>query len=565
MWDLSCVDWQDRIREGRSLIPDLPLFEDEATMGLQFYDELRLPDVPGTPKLRNASGQWFRDIVRASFGSWDPVTQTRYIRDIFAMAPKGSSKTSYSAGLMLSVMLMNRRPRAEALFVGPTQAISDRAYDQAAGMIEEDRDLQKRFATHDHVKTIECRVTRSEMKVKTFDLSILTGAILIFVLLDELHLLGKSVHTGKVLRQIRGGLDKTPEGQLLITTTQSDDIPVGAFKSELKDARRIRDGHYIGKIRRPMLPILYEFPKEIAEKPRDSRETPKWHDPALWHMVMPNLGKSNQLDTLIADWNSEKDKGDDAIKVWASQHLNIEIGIGISNEGWRGADYWEAAGDENLTLESLLARCEVVTIGIDGGGLDDLLALAVIGREKVTRRWLTWSHAWAHPKVLELRADIAGNLKDFEEEGSLSICEVPQDVASLAAIVATVLASGLLPEKNAIGIDPNNAAAVIEALIFAKVPDEMIRRLLQGPALAPALYGLERKLSDGTLQHAGQLLMAWVMGNAKTEQRGNQLMVTKQVSGRAKIDPLIALFQAAILMSWNPVPKTLPKYQMMFV
>jgi hypothetical protein len=230
MWDLSCVDWADRLRDGRSLVPDLPLIEEEASMGLQFYDELRLPDVPGNPKLRTASGQWFRDIVRASFGSWDPVNQVRHIRDIIAMAPKGSSKTSYSAGLMLSVMLMNRRPRAEALFVGPTQAISDRAYDQAAGMIEEDRDLQKRFATHDHVKTIECRVTRSEMKVKTFDLRILTGAILIFVLLDELHLLGKSPHTTKVLRQIRGGLDKTPEGQLLITTTQSDDIPAGAFK-----------------------------------------------------------------------------------------------------------------------------------------------------------------------------------------------------------------------------------------------------------------------------------------------------------------------------------------------
>jgi phage terminase large subunit-like protein len=221
MWDLSCVDWADRMREGRSLIPDLPLFEDEASMGLQFYDELRLPDVPGNPKLGTASGQWFRDIVRASFGSWDPVSQVRHIRDIFVMAPKGSSKTSYSAGLMLAVMMMNKRPRAEALFVGPTQAISDRAYDQAAGMIEEDRDLQKRFATHDHVKTIECRVTRSEMKVKTFDLKILTGSILIFVLLDELHLLGKSPHTTKVLRQIRGGLDKTPEGQFLITTTRA--------------------------------------------------------------------------------------------------------------------------------------------------------------------------------------------------------------------------------------------------------------------------------------------------------------------------------------------------------
>lgn len=564
MWDLSCIDWEDRLRDGRSLIPDLPLFEDEATMGLQFYDELRLPDVPGNPKLRTASGQWFRDIVRASFGSWDPVNQVRYIRDILAMAPKGSSKTSYSAGLMLSVMLMNRRPRAEALFVGPTQAISDRAYDQAAGMIEEDRDLQNRFETHDHVKTIKCRVTKSEMKVKTFDLRILTGSILIFVLLDELHLLGKSPHTTKVLRQIRGGLDKTPEGQLLITTTQSDDIPAGAFKSELREARKIRDGKHIGKIMRPMLPVLYEFPRDIAEIPRDRKLQPKWHDTANWPMVMPNLGKSVHLDSLVADWNTERDKGDDAVKVWASQHLNIEIGVGISNEGWRGADFWEAAADETLTLASLLDRSEVVTIGIDGGGLDDLLGLAVIGREKTTRHWLIWNSAWVHPKVLELRQDIAPLLKDFEDEGSLTICQVPEDVTHLANIIQTVLASGKLPEKNAIGIDPNNAAAVIDALITAKVPDAMIRRLLQGPALAPALYGLERKLSDSTISHAGQLLMAWVMGNAKIETRGNQVMVTKQVSGRGKIDPLIATFQAAILMSWNPVPKALPKYQMLF-
>jgi phage terminase large subunit-like protein len=114
------------------------------------------------------------------------------------------------------------------------------------------------------------------------------------------------------------------------------------------------------------------------------------------------------------------------------------------------------------------------------------------------------------------------------------------------------MATGLLPETNAIGVDPNNAAAVIDALFAVGVVDKMIRRLLQGPALAPALWGLERKLSDGTFWHADQLLMAWVMGNAKIEQRGNAVMVTKQISGRAKIDPLIALFEAAILMSWNP-------------
>ena len=119
------------------------------------------------------------------------------------------------------------------------------------------------------------------------------------------------------------------------------------------------------------------------------------------------------------------------------------------------------------------------------------------------------------------------------------------------------MASGLLPEKNAVGIDPNQAAAVIEALIGVGVTDQMIRRLLQGPALAPAVFGLEIKLADATYFHADQALMTWVVGNAKIEQRGNAVMVTKQVSGRAKIDPLIALFEAAILMSWNPRAGTL--------
>ncbi len=555
MWDLSCPDWEARIRAGSSLVPPgLLLFAGEAEMAVAFYDEMQLPDVQGVPKLRDASGEWFRDIVRAAFGSWDPVNRVRMVRDIFALAPKGSSKTSYSAALMLVSMLMNYRPRAQALFVGPTQAISDRAYDQAVGMIDESPDLKRRFRPRDHIKTIEDLVTKSEIKVKTFDLKILTGAMgLIFVLLDELHILGKSAHTAKVLRQIRGGLDKTPEGLLLITTTQSDDVPAGAFKSELKMARHIRDGKYQGRVIRPMLPILYEFPTDISAKPKDGT-APLWQDSKNWPMVMPNLGKSHHLTDMVADWNTEREKGVDAINVWASQHLNIEIGVGIQNDGWRGADYWELAGDPSLTLETLLARSEVVTIGIDGGGLDDLLGLAVIGREKQSRRWLVWNYAWCHPKVLELRQDIASALEDFKADREMEIVAVPEDVEQLAGVVEKVLRSGLLPEKNAVGIDPNNASAVIDALIAVKIKDEMLRRLLQGPALAPAMYGLERKLSDGTLSHAGQGLMAWVLGNAKVEMRGNAPMVTKQISGRAKIDPLIALFQAAILMSWNPEP-----------
>ena len=46
--------------------------------------------------------------------------------------------------------------------------------------------------------------------------------------------------------------------------------------------------------------------------------------------------------------------------------------------------------------------------------------------------------------------------------------------------------------------------------------------------------------------------MACVVSNARVEPKGNAIVITKQASGTAKIDPLMAAFNAVAWMSANP-------------
>src|SRR5262245_41369694 len=93
-WDTSCPDWEERIMDGRSLVPELPLFEAEAARALRCFKRLRLPDVIGTPTLGDVCGPWFYPIVAALFGSYDPATNKRHISEVFQLIPKGNSKSS---------------------------------------------------------------------------------------------------------------------------------------------------------------------------------------------------------------------------------------------------------------------------------------------------------------------------------------------------------------------------------------------------------------------------------------------------------------------------------------
>jgi hypothetical protein len=196
-----------------------------------------------------------------------------------------------------------------------------------------------------------------------------------------------------------------------------------------------------------------------------------------------------------------------------------------------------------VTLDDLLERSEVVDVGIDGGGLDDLLGL---------RR----SGGTGNPRVAAVDARLGAS----ERAGAAQV-----EIAPLPG-----LRQGRRPHagqadrrRRARGGRDRRAHRSLRASGQGRrgpgrprrhpgcagrggVPQEKIVGISQGWRLGGAIKTAERKLAEGGMVHGGQRLMNWCVGNAKVEPKGNAILITKQASGSAKIDPLMATVQRGL-------------------
>lgn len=545
MWDTSCRDWQDRIRQGRSLVPDLPIDEAIAGKALRIFNRLRLPDEVGKPALGEVGRDWFRDIVRAVFGSYDPVTRERAIQEIFLLVPKKNGKSTGSAAVMLTAIIMNQRPNAELLLIAPTKEIADISFGQASGMIKADAELSKRYHEQRHIRTITDLRSDARLKVIAADTDAVTGTKATFSLVDETHEFATKPRAKDVFVEVRGALAARPDGFFWQITTQSKSPPAGVFKQELTTARRVRDG----EIRLPLLPVLYELPPDLAADDG-------WKQPDRLAMVNPNLGRGAlRMEFLQQQIFKAEDQGREQLALIASQHANVEISGGMNSDGWAGAPHWANGAADGLTLEALIDRCEVVTVGIDGGGLDDLFGFAAIGREIETRRWLGWFHALISPAGMERRKANAPQYHDFEADGDLTIVDnLPDDLDWLCETVALIQDSNKLAM---VGADPAGIGGAVDALAGIGVTEEakLLTGVSQGIRLMGAAKTVERKLVDGTFLHSGSRLMAWCAGNVRVRQTSTAVLIERSASGYGKIDPFMAMLNASHLMGLNPEPK----------
>ncbi|WP_322614218.1 terminase large subunit [Pseudomonas sp. BIC9C] len=538
-WTTACPDWWRRLSAGESIIPP-PLFPLEAEESLEVFKGLKIVDAPGSPTIESACAPWVLAFAGAVFGSYNSETGERLIREFMLCIPKKNSKSTIAAAIMLTALVRNWRLSAEFIILAPTKEIADNAFVPAKDMVNNDDELKTLLHVQPHLRLITHRETGATLKVVAADSDVVGGKKAVGVLIDETWLFGKNPKAADMIREATGGLLSRPEGFIIWLTTQSNEPPAGVFRSKLNYARGVRDGRIDDN---RFLPIIYEFSQEMI-KSGDARK------PENFHLVNPNINYSVDRPTLERLFMQAEIDGEAEIRGFLAKHLNIEIGLALMSDNWVGAEFWEAQARAGMTLDDLLEQCEVIEVGGDGGGLDDLLGLSAVGRVRDSRTWLHWAHAWAHPSVLERRKSEAPRLLDLQATGDLTIVDkIGDDVDQFAAIVARINQAGLLDK---VGLDPAGIGAVLDALADVGIEEEQIVGISQGWKLTGAIKTTERRLADGSLLHCGQPLMAWACGNAKGVPSANAFLITKQASGTAKIDPLMATFNAVSLMALNP-------------
>jgi len=571
-WSTACPDWERRIVARESLVPFSPLFPDYASQALAVFKSLRMVDVPGRPTFGEACEQYVFDFVEAIFGAYDEKSGTRLISEFFLLISKKNAKSTIAAGIMLTALILNWRELAELIIIAPTQQIASNSFKPAAAMVRADPKLAELIHVIEHQRIIRHRVTLAELKVIAAESDTLGGTKAGFILVEEVWLFGKRAKAGDMFEEATGGLAARPEGFVVWLTTHSDEPPAGVMKDKLDYFRGVRDGDIDDQ---KSFGMLYEWPEAMLE-------SQAYLKPENFYVTNPNIGRSTS-EAFIASKlkkaaGGEEDADGDtgSTQVVLAKYLNVEIGLRLRRDRWRGAPYWEAAGDQTLTLESLLERAEVVVVGADGGGLDDLYGLCVAGRERGTGRWMFWTKAWAWPDVYQRRQSIKSVLQDFVADGDLVMCSargtvadadpekaldedeaayaLPQDLCEIVEIIAQVKASGKLPKKSAIGLDPQGVADLVDELAKIDLVDPQVESVGQGFRLMSAIIGLARKLKFKGVVHNGSRMMAWCVGNAKEEKGRQSVMITKDTAGVAKIDPLIAVFNATKLLELNPEP-----------
>ncbi|MFC5371395.1 terminase large subunit [Brevundimonas faecalis] len=461
--------------------------------------------------------KWQRRIVQRIYGDTGDDGR-RKVRTVFILLPRGNGKTTLCAGLgLLHLVGPEREAGGQVIVAASDREQASIAYNAAAGMIAQERELKTRTKVLPSYKTIQHGASRSVMRAISHEAYTKHGMSISCLIADEVHAWPKR----EMWDVLRGSMGKREEPLTIVITTAGSGSQGLAW--ELYDyAKKVADGSVIDET---FLPIIFE-----ADKDAD------WLDEEVWRAVNPAVASGfRRIEEM-------RESARQAAEIPAQREAFKRYYLNIWSDGapdpWLDMDVYDR-GATPIDEEALLGQ--PCWLGVDLSSTQDLTAMVAAFRND-DGGYTLLPHFFCPADNLAKRQE-----RDqipyarWTAEGFLTA--TPGNVVDYAFVEEAIadLATKYLIQE--LAIDPAMSAGIVPRLQDMGLNVVHFR---QGwISMTPAVKETERALLAGKVQHGGHPVLRWNFGNAviDTGPMGDTARFSKAKSAE-KIDGAVAAAMA---------------------
>jgi phage terminase large subunit-like protein len=485
---------------------------------------------------------WQKEIAGNIYGTVNDAGLRQY-RYAYIEIPKKNGKSELSAAFALYHLISGTNEEIYCCACDKQQAAI--VYKAAKAMIEQDTALnslksKNKIKLRDSQKAIYFPQKNNSLQVLSADVPTKHGLNPTLVIFDELHA-QPNRDLWDVMTFGAGAARKEP--LWIIITTAGDDPDKTSIGWEMHEyATKVESGEIID-------PTWYV-------KIYGATEQDDVFDEEVWKRVNPSLGVSIGFDAVRKEAQAAKNS-ESSLKLF--KWLRLNMWVSIKHESWLPVTLFDACCNKEYDKSKYYKKS--CYIGNDLSSTQDLTAKCLLfppqsGIEKMTIMW--------HGYIPE------NNIKEREQSDKVPfaawvrqeyLTATPGDVVDYDYIKSDIRKDAQIYSVKGYGGDPWNGEKLRQDLLYrndlsdkeyAKIPEiELIAVPQTKEAMSPIIKEFERMIRNGEVVFLWNPCARWCFGNMKLHTDGNENMKPMKTNRRARIDMIMAMFDAYYIYSKN--------------
>lgn len=488
-------------------------FDRERAWKICYFIE-QLPHIKGRWKTRNIVLEPWQCFHLAVIFGWVDANGNRRFRKALIVVPRKNAKTTEAAGVGLYMLGPDGEPGAEVYSAATTRDQAKISWDTARQMARRSPGFCSKYGIEPLAHSIAIDSESSFFKPLSRDADSLEGLNPHGAIIDELHA-HKTREVFDVLDEATGARQQP---LIFIISTEGDN-PAGIFAEQVAYAEHVLEGRHQDE---SYFAIVYTIDAEDD-----------WVAPASWRKANPNLGVSvSEQDMEIRCRQAQKNAASQSS--FLTKRLNVRVG---ASEAYFNMLAWRSiCRNPNLEIENFHGR--VCYGGLDLASKFDVAAKILLF--PFGEKCAVFGKYYLPEECLERGNPNFDVYRGWAESGVLTL--TPGNVIDFEFIERDLLEDFNTFDLQEVAFDPHQATELstrmqAEGLTMVEIPQSVSR-------LSEPMKSLAGLITGGTIQHAGDPMLDWMMGNVAPKYNAREDVFPTKGRPENKIDGALALIMA---------------------